>query len=176
MRRRELLDGELWGEPLPVKGQYVSDAVYPIPLLVQDFLLLRDRGALANGARTELIEGVIYALSPQHQPHAFAQAELAYQLRKALLSAPSYLFLGVEASIALSRSDLPQADIVVATRWGKTGPVPVTSVALIVEVADSSAGRDTGEKAALYSLHGVPEYWVADVGARIIHQFLVALS
>lgn len=167
----ELLNGEIWGEPLPEAGEYRSFASDRVRLFVQDFLTLRRLGALANGVRTELIGGVIYALSPQYMPHAVAQGELVYQLKRALLSIRSHLSVDVEASVALSRYDLPQADIVLTSARKGMGPVPVTSVALVVEIADSSLGRDTGPKADLYSLYGVPEYWVADIGARILHQF-----
>ncbi|MEA3012412.1 MAG: hypothetical protein QOD42_957 [Sphingomonadales bacterium] len=50
------------------------------------------------------------------------------------------------------------------------GLIPLASVALIVEVADSTLDTDLGRKAALYACHGIPEYWVADLNARVIHQ------
>jgi hypothetical protein len=41
--------------------------------------------------------------------------------------------------------------------------VPVSSVALIVEVADTTLDFDLGPKAELYAAAGVPEYWVIDL-------------
>ena len=38
-------------------------------------------------------------------------------------------------------------------------------VLLVVEVADSSLGFDTGEKADLYAAAGIADYWVVDVVA-----------
>ena len=42
----------------------------------------------------------------------------------------------------------------------------------MVEVADTSAAFDLSRKAALYSLAGVPEYWVLDLGRRalVVHR------
>lgn len=43
-------------------------------------------------------------------------------------------------------------------------------VRLAVEISDSTLDMDLGRKARLYASHGVPEYWVVDVEARLIHQ------
>ncbi len=48
--------------------------------------------------------------------------------------------------------------------------MPVASVALVAEVADTSLAIDLGRKAAIYAAAGVAEYWVVDLGARLIHQ------
>ena len=41
-------------------------------------------------------------------------------------------------------------------------------VLLVVEVAGSSLGFDTGEKADLYAAAGIADYWVVDVAAERI--------
>jgi Uma2 family endonuclease len=41
--------------------------------------------------------------------------------------------------------------------------VPLESVALLIEVSDSTLEIDLGRKADLYANAGVPEYWVVDV-------------
>ena len=41
---------------------------------------------------------------------------------------------------------------------------------MAIEVAVSSLGDDLGDKATLYAGHGVPEYWVVDVEARVVHR------
>jgi Uma2 family endonuclease len=43
-------------------------------------------------------------------------------------------------------------------------------VLLIAKVAGESLCKDLGEKALLYALVGIPEYWVVDLKARAIHQ------
>ena len=34
---------------------------------------------------------------------------------------------------------------------------------LVIEVADSSLGKDRGVKSAIYSRYGIPEYWIVNV-------------
>lgn len=40
----------------------------------------------------------------------------------------------------------------------------------MVEVADTTLDHDLGVKAQLYARAGIPEYWVADVAGKVIHQ------
>ena len=43
-------------------------------------------------------------------------------------------------------------------------------VILVVEVAATTLVRDLNRKRRVYARAGVPEYWVVDVAARVIHQ------
>jgi Uma2 family endonuclease len=47
-----------------------------------------------------------------------------------------------------------------------------TDVLLLVEVADTTLGRDRDVKGPLYARHGITEYWLVDVGAGavIVHR------
>lgn len=40
---------------------------------------------------------------------------------------------------------------------------------LLVEVADTTLDTDMTEKAELYAVVGVPEYWLVDLNARVLH-------
>ncbi|MEO6214850.1 MAG: Uma2 family endonuclease [Sphingomonas sp.] len=75
-----------------------------------------------------------------------------------------------EASIALSDHDAPAPDIVLTSEPRGEGLIPLHSVALVVEIADTTLGSDMKRKATIYARAGVPEYWVADVTAKVIHQ------
>lgn len=168
--KTELLGGELSGVPIQHEDESESDASIPIKLRVRDYLLLAEAGAFHAYPKTELIDGVVYKVSPQFRPHMVLKSELAYRLRRALEAAGSSLFVGIEGSVALSETDLPQPDIILTDDPGGSGPVPAASVRLLVEVADTSLDLDLSRKTALYARRGIPEYWVADVNARLIHQ------
>ncbi|MFX7784749.1 Uma2 family endonuclease, partial [Acinetobacter baumannii] len=43
-------------------------------------------------------------------------------------------------------------------------------VALVIEVSDTTARYDLGKKAAIYAAGAIPEYWVVDINASVIHQ------
>lgn len=134
-----------------------------------DFMLLAERGAFADYAKTELIEGEIWAVNAQYSRHAKAQARLHLLLAEALRRAGSTLETYIAASVALSDDNMPEPDIAIAEDHDE-GPLPVSKVRLIVEVSDATRDIDLGRKAALYARHGVPEYWVADLEERVIWQ------
>lgn len=138
-------------------------------LKVSDYLALNERGAF-EGLRTELIEGEIIVMNPQYRPHARVKMALYDALRDALVGLGSELRPLVEVSLDLSPTSLPDPDILVTSEPDGDGPVPVASVLLVVEVADTSLKLDLTRKSELYARHGVPEYWVADVNGRVIHQ------
>lgn len=64
----------------------------------------------------------------------------------------------------------PEPDLV----WSRKMPAKRirpshNDILLLIEVADSSAQQDLGEKAKLYAEHGIPEYWVVDVQSEQVH-------
>lgn len=150
--------------PSPVAGSQ------RVKLTIDDYLLLDRSGALAGYGRTELVDGAIYALSPQHLPHAYAKSELAYRLRRALEALRSPLYVLTEGSVTMPPHAMPMPDITLTSVYRGEGAITVASVALIVEVSSTSLAFDRDEKAPLYASAGVPEYWIVDLGGRTLHQ------
>ncbi|UZK66979.1 Uma2 family endonuclease [Sphingomonas sp. M1-B02] len=142
----------------------------PLKLRIEDYLALNELGAFADYAKTELIEGEIFFMNAQHRPHARLKGNLYRLLADALKSLGNDLEALVEVSVAIPPHDSPEPDIVVTSLPVGEGLVPVTSVALVVEVADTTLISDLGRKSVLYARAGIREYWVADVNARVIHQ------
>jgi Uma2 family endonuclease len=135
----------------------------PVKLRVEDYLLLDDSGAFDGYAKTELIDGKLFFMHAQQRPHSRIKTELGYRMREALAAAESPLAILIEPSVAAPPHDVPEPDIVVTSEPQGEGPVPLASVALIVEVSAASRDFDLGPKARLYARHQVPEYWVVDV-------------
>ena len=138
-------------------------------LKIDDYACLSDTGIFGD-AGTELIAGEIFIMSPEWRPHMRVKDELAYRLRRALEDQASHLFVGTGGSVALGEDEMPRPDIVVTDEIDGDNAVPGKSVALIVEVSASTLDYDLTAKAAIYAAAGIPEYWVADVNARVIHQ------
>ncbi len=141
-------------------------------LRVEDFLLLNDSGAFDDYGKTELIDGDIYVMNAQHSPHARAKTRLAYAMATRLREIGSDLEVIIEVAVHLNGDSMPEPDIVL-TRWRGKGPVPVETVALVVEVADTTLDRDLGRKSDLYAAAGIPEYWVIDLteGRALMREF-----
>jgi Uma2 family endonuclease len=142
----------------------------PVRLRLEDYLLLDESGAFEGYAKTELIAGEIFYVNAQYRPHALAKMQLYDALRDALRSINSDLRAMVEVSIALPPDGAPEPDIVLTSEPHGEGLVPLSSVALVIEVSDATLDTDLGRKASLYASAGIAEYWVADINARVVHQ------
>jgi|SRR5215217_1471772 len=168
--KSELLEGELWGVPVQDEDEPESDASYPIKLRIADYERLCDAGAFASQRRTELINGLVYRMNPQYRPHGYAKDELAYRLRTALEAMGSDLHVATEQSVVLAPHNEPEPDIILTTAPRGPGAIPGESVALLIEISASTAQFDLTEKAPAYAGSGIPEYWVVDLNARLVHQ------
>lgn len=144
--------------------------VRPLPLTVDDFLLLDSSGAFEGYGKTELIEGSVVYKNAQHRPHARVKAHLSRELDQALRAMGSPLAVLTEVTVSIPPHNAPEPDLVITSEPDGEGPVPVASVALVVEIADTTLEHDLGTKAALYARAGVHEYWVADVQGRTLRQ------
>ena len=141
----------------------------PVKLTLNDYLLLESSGAFANYRKTELIDGEILFMNAQHRPHVRLKMGL-YEAIKAAMPTGTPLTLFIEASVALSERDSPEPDLLLTCDPYGDGLIPGASVALIVEVSDTTLRKDLGEKQAAYARAGIPEYWVANLDDRMIHQ------
>lgn len=137
-------------------------------LTVDDFMHLDETGVFGTD-RTELLDGDIIIMNAEYRPHAWVAGELGYRIRRRLEEIGSNLY-AMAGSVALSEHDMPLPDIVLTCEPRGAGPIPLNSVALIVEISSSTLSRDMREKLAIYARAGMAEYWVVDVNGRIIHQ------
>ena len=147
------------------------DVPQPAKLTIEQFELLDRSGAFDGYAKAELIEGAVYVMQGQFRAHSFAKNELTYRLRRALEDQGSDLLPQSEPTVAMPPLSLPEPDIVVTSAPKGDGYTPLDSLALAVEISDSSAAFDLREKGQLYASHGVPEYWVLEIPAAMLHQF-----
>lgn len=138
-------------------------------LRVSNYLLL-DKAGTFTGHETELIDGHVIVMSPEWVPHMRVKDELAYRLRRAIEIQNLGWFVGTGGSVDLSDVDQPRPDIIVMRDLAGEKAIGRDAVLLLIEVSSSTFAFDVGEKAAMYTRAGIPEYWVADVNARVIHQ------
>lgn len=143
-----------------------------ITLRIEDFLVLEKAGAFDRFQKTELLDGEIFGVNSQFRPHSYTKFRLAQSIDAALTRSSSGLGVLVEATVAMPPDNLPDPDIVVTSEPRGKGFVPLASVALLVEVSDTTIAQDLRKKAAIYARNAVPEYWVVDLNAaRIVRMW-----
>jgi Uma2 family endonuclease len=137
-------------------------------LNVDEYHRMIETGILDEDERLELLEGVIVALSPQKDRHAWPIEYLTRLLVRALGDAYR---VRAQLPLTLGRSNEPEPDLAVSRADLRTrGRHPGTAI-LVIEVADASLRKDRTVKAALYARFRVPEYWVVNLEAQVVEIF-----
>lgn len=120
-----------------------------------------EEGVFRPGERVELVDGVLYELSPQKPYHAQGVCLAHIQLLP-LFSADFYL--RIQMPLALGADSGPEPDIAIVPGSPRSyGTFHPTSAMLVVEVAESSLLHGRKRKASLYARAGIPEYWLMNL-------------
>jgi len=119
--------------------------------------------------RVELIAGEIIMMSPSGSRHEEIVDRLTAWSFRCLPH--DVARVRIQQSLGIpGRQSVPQPDVAWVQPRDYTARRPEAAAALlVVEVAETSLAYDLGEKAAVYAAGGVPDYWVVDVAAEIVH-------
>jgi Uma2 family endonuclease len=129
----------------------------------EEYNQLASAGVLRPDERLELIDGVIYEMTPQNSRHAVSITALQEALRGAF---PQGHHIRVQLPLALGLDSEPEPDLaVVRGSWRDYRDGHPTTATLVAEVSDSSSAHDRKRKQSLYARAGIPEYWILDVAA-----------
>lgn len=121
-----------------------------------------------DGARAELINGVIYKVAPSYLDHGSLNASVTVSLATALKA--SAKTVAVDLAIETNSETIFGIDIAVVNASApRIGAMSGGSVDLAVEIASTTLAKDLHLKAAHYASVGVAAYWVVDVKARVVH-------
>ncbi|HYU35005.1 MAG TPA: Uma2 family endonuclease [Thermoanaerobaculia bacterium] len=131
----------------------------------EDYERMAAEGYFAPDARVELVDGVVYDMSPQKGPHTTCLHLALHALTRLFPDA----YVRVQSPLALSDDSEPEPDLAVVrgTVEDYANEHPTTAL-LVVEVADSSLAHDAGTKIPLYARCRIPEAWLLDVKAKIL--------
>jgi Uma2 family endonuclease len=124
-----------------------------------------------EGQRYELIDGDLVDKTGQNPPHAMAIRRIPRALGRTVDPSLIQVQLPVEASAADRERSLPEPDVAILRSLNPDFDLRHPrgdELLLVIEVSDSTAAFDLSRKAALYATAGVPEYWVLDLGRRML--------
>ena len=127
-----------------------------------------------DGNRYEVIDGELFVTPAPAWPHQTAVVELCLQLGSYLREHRVAGLLVAPADVKYGPRELVQPDLFVVPLVGGRKPADFAEAGrllLAVEVVSPSTARaDRLVKRRLYGRHGVPEYWVVDLDARIVER------
>jgi Uma2 family endonuclease len=145
----------------------------PVPVIrfsVAQYHRLIDQGYFNDDDRFELLEGWIVPKMTRNPPHDVA-IDLATDVLRNLT--PRGWRVRGQSAVTTAESE-PEPDLAVvrgdARDYVERHPGP-GDMALVVEVADSSLGRDRGIKKRIYARAGVPVYWIVNLAERIVEVY-----
>jgi Uma2 family endonuclease len=134
----------------------------------EDYERMAAKGFFAPDARVELLDGIVYDMTPQSGPHASA----VHRVLRALQSACPASCIRVQSPLALADDAAPEPDLAVVPGllddYDQAHP---NTALLVVEVADSSLAHDKSRKIPLYARAGIPEAWLLSLKAKALEVF-----
>jgi len=124
----------------------------------EEYERLVAEGFFQPGERLELVDGLIFEMTPQNSWHAAA----IQALQEALLPVFGKGFsLRVQMPLALGHDSEPEPDLaVVAGHWRNYRDRHPATAMLVVEVAETTLLHDRERKAGLYARGDIPDYWI----------------
>ena len=135
---------------------------------VEEFYQAYETGQLDNHKRWELLQGKLIEKMPPGPHHAFLADAIAHMLR-AVFEPPLLVREEKSVRLAFDSEPVPDVSVVEGVRDDYRERHPTAAdTALVVEVADTSAVKDLGEKAAMYALAGITDYWVVLINDAVI--------
>jgi Uma2 family endonuclease len=137
---------------------------------VDEYHRLAEIGMLRPDERVELLDGAIVEMSPIGNRHWRQHARISAYLAATL---GDDAFVVPQGSFPLGPKNEPQPDLAVLAPLHRADaerdPTP-EEIYAVIELADSSLGKDTGPKLRLYARFGIPDYIVVDLeGDILIH-------
>jgi Uma2 family endonuclease len=139
-----------------VATHLVHDTVSIHRFTYEDVVAMEAAGIL-DDTRMELVDGVLYDMSPAGPRHAKVVEKLTEQF---VIGARRRYSVRVQDGVLTPDGGWRSPDLMVITR-DDGQRLPDTAL-LVIEVASSSRGRDIG-KASVYAEIDVHEYWIVDV-------------
>lgn len=139
--------------------------VPPLRWTVKQFHDLGDAGYFEN-RRPFLIDGLLYEQGMMNGPHAISMT-LSHEVLREIFGQGWVVRNQLPLVFGLHTDPMP--DLAVMRGNARDFTTHPTTAELVVEVSDTTLDHDLTEKAELYAVAGIAEYWVLDLNARVLH-------
>lgn len=140
-------------------------------ITVEEYYRMGELGLLGPEERVELIEGEVIDMPPIGVAHSSVVARLTQQL---VLATTGRAIVRCQLPLRLSRYSEPQPDFALvapkADFYGEYHPTAADAL-LVIEISHSTLRYDRDVKLPLYARHAVPEVWIIDLNAGVLHRY-----
>jgi Uma2 family endonuclease len=119
-----------------------------------------------DGRKAILLNGTVIETPIPGPLHNKGVGKVDYALKRIFLSG---YWVRVQLPLELNLWVDPVPDLAVVPGAPDDYDVNPSTAQLVVEVSDTTLALDLGDKALLYAAAGIPDYWVLDLGNRLLH-------
>ena len=137
-----------------------------------DYHKMAEVGIIKSSDRVELLNGVVYPMSPIGPGHASVVDRLNRLFNRAFMD-DSWL-VRIQNPVRLDDHSEPEPDLVVAkfrADYYATNHPGAADILLLVEVSDASLEKDLKIKHPLYAAAGLAELWVVDLAGQCLDRY-----
>lgn len=126
----------------------------------EEYERIAEMGGFPSDRRVELIDGILYDMSPQSGRHAKGIV-LANQVLMAAFG-PGY-HIRPQLPLSLGDDSMPEPDIAVISGSPADYTDHPPGAVLVLEVAETSQLHDGERKPRVYARAGIRDYWIVDL-------------
>jgi len=134
----------------------------------EEYLRMAKAGVFGD-RRVELIDGVVYEMTPQLSPHA-ATVMQAQEVLRAVFSPGFSIRPQMPLDLGLTSMPEPDLAVVPGTPRDYYSAHPTRAV-LVVEVTDTSQYHDRKRKVGDYAAAGIQDYWIVNIPRDILEVY-----
>jgi Uma2 family endonuclease len=132
-----------------------------IRFTVKEYFRMSEAGVF-DGRRVELLDGRIYKVLAQSNPHRSAVAKINIILTRHFGDVSRY-WLSCQSTCILEKYDAPDPDLYVLNAPVGTPDEKLPVPFLLIEVSYTTYKRDSGIKLRRYAAAGVKDYWIVNI-------------
>jgi Uma2 family endonuclease len=140
----------------------------PRSFSVDEYHRMAEAGVFDVGPPVELLDGVIVEMAPIGKRHWVMHDRIWRYLNGALQGLAE---VSGHLSLPLGERNEPQPDIAVLAPSAvadMTTRVDPAEILAMVELAETSLGKDAGPKRLLYARFGIPDYLIVDLRGEVL--------
>ena len=143
----------------------------PRRFTLAEYHRMAEVGIIKSSDRVELLDGVVYTMSPIGPGHASVVDRLNRIFNRIFMD--DTWLVRVQNPVLLGDHSEPEPDLVVARfradYYAKGHPGPA-DILLVLEVSDTTLEQDLKIKQPLYAASGIGEFWVVDLAGHCVYQ------
>jgi Uma2 family endonuclease len=134
---------------------------------VEDYFRMAEADVFGS-ARVELINGRIYRMAPQRNPHMVAITRISKVLHRIV---PATEWPIIQGTLRLDRHSAPDPDLLWLPVPEGTPEHKWPSPILLIEVSDTTYRKDSGIKLRKYAQAKIRDYWIVNLPADRIEVY-----